>query len=48
VTCVVLFVFSLIVQNAELAEGEETLLVFWCVWQILRVILIAKKQRLAK
>jgi hypothetical protein len=30
-------------------EGtEETLLVIWSVWQMLRIILIAKKHRLAR
>ena len=28
--------------------GEEGLIVMWCIWQTLRMILIAKKQRLAR
>lgn len=49
VTCSLLFMVSLFKNSAGYVEGtEETLLTLWAVWQTLRIILIAKKQRLAK
>ena len=52
VVCNVLFAFSLVAKQASGAKNaeegtEEALLVLWAVWQTLRIILIAKKQRLA-
>lgn len=52
VTCNLLFVVCLIVKTNKsfgLEEGtEEAMLVLWAIWQTMRVILIAKKQRLAR
>lgn len=49
VSCFTLFIVSLFKNSAGFVEGtEEILLVLWSVWQMLRIILIAKKQRLAK
>lgn len=49
VSCFTLFLVSLLKNSAGYIEGtEETLLVVWSIWQMLRIILIAKKHRLAK
>jgi len=49
-SCFSLFLVSLLLKNTGgYIEGtEETLLVIWSVWQMLRIILIAKKHRLAR
>lgn len=54
VVCVCNFVFALSLFSKTGAikgfeeAGEEGLIVMWCIWQTLRMILIAKKQRLAR
>jgi hypothetical protein len=49
-SCFTLFLVSLLIKNCGgYIEGtEETLLVIWSVWQMLRIILIAKKHRIAR
>ena len=54
VVCVCNFVFALSLFSKTGAikgfeeAGEEGLIVMWCIWQTMRMILIAKKQRLAR
>lgn len=51
-TCNILFVMLLTVSKGPLKHLDESMadlmLVVWSVWQLLRLVLIAKKQRLAK
>ena len=49
--CNVVFLITLVTKTSpilSLEQGlEEFLIVMWCVWQTLRMILIAKKQKMA-
>lgn len=51
-TCNTLFIISVAMKKSpgfNVEEGtEEAILVIWAIWQTMRVILIAKKQRLAR
>ena len=50
--CNAVFALSLFSKTGAIKgfeeAGEEALIVMWCIWQTLRMILIAKKQRLAR
>ena len=50
--CNAVFALSLFSKSGAIKgfeeAGEEGLIVMWCIWQTLRMILIAKKQRLAR
>ena len=50
--CNAVFALSLFSKSGAIKgfeeAGEEALIVMWCIWQTLRMILIAKKQRLAR
>lgn len=50
--CILLFAVTLFAKTGAIKgfeeAAEETLLVMWSIWQTLRMILIAKKQRLAQ
>lgn len=52
VSCILLFLVAISTQHGVLKdvdEGfEEMVMVVWAVWQLLRLLLIAKKQKLAK
>ena len=52
ITCNLLFLISVALKSSKvfrLSEGaEQAVLVLWAVWQTMRVILITKKQRLAR
>ena len=52
ITCNLLFIVSLTLKSSKafgLSEGaEQAVLVIWAIWQTMRVILITKKQRLAR
>lgn len=52
IVCNVVFSLSLLAKTGAVKGFEEAteegLIVMWCVWQTLRMILIAKKQRLAR
>ena len=51
-TCNILFLVSVALKSSKafgFSEGfEEAVLVMWAIWQTMRVIMIAKKQRLAR
>ena len=50
--CNITFAFSIFSKSGAIkgfeAATEEALIVMWCIWQTLRMILIAKKQSLAR
>lgn len=52
VTCLLLFLVAISARKGTFKNVDESLeqivLVLWCIWQIFRLLLIAKKQRLAK
>jgi hypothetical protein len=52
ISCNLLFILAVTAGNTTLYYADETieeiLLVVWSVWQLFRLLFIAKKQRLAK
>ena len=52
IVCNVVFGLSIVSKSGAVKgfeeASEEGLIVMWCIWQAMRMILIAKKQRLAR
>ena len=52
IVCNIVFLVTLFSKTGAVKgfeeASEEGLIVMWCIWQTLRMILIAKKQRLAR